>query len=112
MCIVCVVCRSVIEGMLVVVFVTALPCSLPLPGQGHLSRCLAFEHGLDVVSVEAVGCHQERAARFAQQVAFGMRKEALKATASEQDSLPSGSQEDRLLLKCGRLQQVTAVVGH
>lgn len=64
-----------------------------------------------MVSVEAVGCHQERAARFAQQLAFGMRKEALKTTASEQDSLPSGSQEDHLQLKCGRLQQVTAVVG-
>ena len=80
------------------------------PAQGHLSRCLAFEHGLDVISVEAEGCHQDRAARFAQQVAHGMRKEACKALAVEQGSQLSENKGDYMQLKCGKLQHVTAVV--
>ena len=64
-----------------------------------------------MISIEAVGCHLERAARFDQQVAFGMRKESCKAATAEQDSLPSGSQEGGVQLKCGRLHHVTTVVG-
>ena len=64
-----------------------------------------------MTSIEAVGCHQERAARYDQQVAFGLRKEVRKKTAKEtSDSLLVGSKVDPTELKCGRLQHITAVV--
>ena len=90
--------------------VIGLPC-ICLPAQGHLSRCLAFQHGLNVTSIEAVGCHQERAARYDQQVAFGMRKEVCKAAKAKQDSSLVGDKVDPVELKCGRLQHITSVVG-
>ena len=32
--------------------------------QGHLARYLAFHYGLNVIAVEAVGCHLTTAAKY------------------------------------------------
>ncbi|CAI8050590.1 Protein RRNAD1 [Geodia barretti] len=53
-------------------------------GQGHLARYLAYHCGLNVVTVDAVGCHLMAAAKFDSEVErdIGKRVEAEAATGS------------------------------